>query len=114
MQNWKDQRHDLTNTLLSLILIIGLAISAKTLFLAALAWGLLFFLHEAPLYLKRIPILRNVLEGLFLLAAALLGFVTFGAPMIGFPTSWLLWLWIGAILFSVFVEFWRRPATTIL
>ena len=110
VQNWRDstltveKHHLITNTILLLILIIGLAISPKTFFIAILAWGLLFFLNESPLYFRNIPVLRNILEGMLLLAAALLGFVTFGAPMIGFPAFWLFSLLAVAILLSVLTE----------
>jgi hypothetical protein len=90
--------------LLTLILILGIAISAKTFFAVTLIWGLLFLLNEAPLYLRKIPLLGNLLEGMVLIAAALSGFSTFGAPMVGFPGYWLLAMLvvgtIGSILFS--------------
>ncbi|MCA0239203.1 MAG: hypothetical protein LCH81_22710 [Bacteroidetes bacterium] len=110
VQNWQDptlstgKYHLITNTILLLILIIGLAISPKTFFMAALAWSILFFLNEPPLQFQKIIILRNILEGMLLLAAALLGFVTFGAPMIGFPSLWLFGLLGIAIVFSVLRE----------
>ncbi|MBL7782728.1 MAG: hypothetical protein JNM22_15990 [Saprospiraceae bacterium] len=113
VQNWQNAtqtvgKYDrITNTILLFIFIIGLAISAKTFFIAILAWGLLFFLNEPPLSFKNVPVLRNLLEGMLLLAAALLGFVTFGAPMIGFPVVWLFSMLAGGVVWSGLME-WRR------
>ena len=110
VQNWQDptlttgKYHLITNTILLLILMISLAISPKTFFMAALAWSILFFLNEPPLQFRKIIILRNILEGMWLLAAALLGFVTFGAPMIGFPSIWLFGLLGIGIVWSVLRE----------
>jgi len=78
------------NGLVLLLLIVTVMLSEKIFFSAALLWGLLFILNEAPLALKKIPVLRNVVAALVLLAAAFAGFCIFNAPMIGFPPVWIL------------------------
>lgn len=114
VQNWQDsiisteKNHPITNTILLLLLMIGLAISPKTFFIAALVWGLLFFLNESPLHFRNVPVLRNILEGMLLVAVALLGFVTFGAPMIGFPAGWLFLMLGGGIGLSGVREWGSR------
>lgn len=100
----KDHQYRIGNVLLTLILVLGLAISARTFFAVTLIWGLLFLLNEAPLYLGKIPLLGNLLAGMVLLAAALLGFSTFGAPMVGFPGYWLIGLLMGGMIGSVLVQ----------
>lgn len=96
--------YSISNTLLLLILIMGISISTKTFFVVALTWGLLYFLYESPLNLKKIPLLRNILEGMVFIAAALVGFSTFGAPMIGFPSTLLLYLLMSAIIGSLLID----------
>ena len=78
------------NALVLLLLIITCMLSAKIFFSAALLWGMLFLLNEAPLELRKIPILSNVIESMICLAASFAGFCIFNAPMIGFPAIWIL------------------------
>lgn len=80
----------LENGLLLLILILGVSISTFTLFSVSLLWGVLFMLNEKPLQLCDFPILNNLCYALIHLCASLIGFITFGAPMIGFPMEWIL------------------------
>lgn len=92
------------NGLLLIMLVIGALISSRTFFAITLIWGLLFMLNEAPLYLERIPVLRNVLYGMVYTAISILGFSTFGGPMVGFPhASLFAILFIGSLL-SFFTE----------
>ena len=69
-------------------------------------WGLLFLLNEAPLELRKVPILRNLLEVMALFGAGLAGFAAFGGPMIGFPKEWMMVLLgttaLGSIAFDAF------------
>lgn len=113
VQRWRQQHPEkagkllsVSNAILALILIISLATSVRTFFAGALIWGLLFLLNEAPLYLNRVPFLRNLLEGMVMTAAAILGFSTFGAPMVGFPANWLLALLVGGIAGSFITHRW--------
>ena len=78
------------NGILFLILVISALISARTFFSVALLWGILFMLNEAPLRLGKIPVLCSLLNAIALLSVALIGFTTFGGPMIGFPPKWIL------------------------
>lgn len=87
------------NGILFLLILISSLISARTLFSTVLIWGILFLLYERPLLLVKIPFLNSLLKAMAALAVAFLGFTTFGAPMIGFPSKWLL-----GVLIIGFVE----------
>jgi hypothetical protein len=78
------------NGILFILLLTGSLISARTFFSTTLIWGLLFLLYESPLTLVKIPFLNSLLKAMAALAVAFLGFTTFGAPMIGFPSKWIL------------------------
>lgn len=105
----QSSKYDLIKNILVLIMfIISCMISAKTFFTSALVWGLLYILNEPPLQLNSIPILRNILTGTIYLSAALVGFTTFNAPMVGFPPQWMLVLLVTTILASLFIEISRR------
>lgn len=92
------------NGLLLLIVVISCMISAKTFFTSILTWAVLFLLHDPVLALKRVPILRNLLNALVLLSVAFIGFCSFGAPMIGFPSTWLFVLFATAFVGGMFTE----------
>lgn len=96
------------NGLVLIMLVISCMISAKTFFTSALVWGLLFILNEPPLKLSKVPVLRNIFTGMLFLSAALAGFCTFNAPMVGFPAQWILILLIISIPADIFIEIGRR------
>ncbi len=78
------------NAWLIWIVVCSLAISYRTFFVAILIWGLLFLNYEAPLRLYRFKFLNTCLNALALMAFALCGFVSFNAPLVGFPAPLLL------------------------
>jgi len=92
-------RYSWENGILFLLLLTGSLISARTLFSTSLIWGLLFLLYEPPLILVKIPFLNSLLKAMTALAVVFLGFTTFGAPMIGFPSKWIL-----GVLITGFIE----------
>lgn len=94
--------------ILGILAVICAMIDSKSLFLMVVIWGLLFLLNDATLALKNIPILRNIMEAMTLIACTLFGFCTFGAPMIGFPSQYLLVLWIATSIGGLFTEIGRR------
>ena len=79
-------------------------ISAKTFFTVALLWGLVYLLFERPLQLRQVTVLRNLLGTATLIAAALVGFTSFDAPMIGFPPVWIAVLFGAAFFAGFFTE----------
>lgn len=85
----KRQFELIKNGLVLLLLMVSSMLSVKIFFSMALLWGLLFLLNDAPLELKKIPLLCNLLEAMIMLAAAFTGFCVFNAPMIGFPALWI-------------------------
>lgn len=85
----KSQFELIKNGLIILLLMVSSMLSVKIFFSMALLWGLLFLLNDAPLELKKIPVLYNLLEAMIMLAAAFTGFCVFNAPMIGFPALWI-------------------------
>lgn len=96
------------NGLSLLIGLIGLAISQRMFFMVAVVWGLIFLQNERPLRLRNAPMLRNMLEAMTVLAAALAGFVAFGGPMIGMPGEWIGAVALLGFLSSLVREFQRR------
>jgi hypothetical protein len=98
----------LRNGLMILIVGLGLAISERVFFAGMVIWGLLFLLNEAPLELRKAPILRNLLEVMALFGAALAGFAAFGAPMIGFPGKWMFVLLVPTMLGSIALDQFRK------
>lgn len=78
------------NGALLLIALMSGFIGAKLMFTCLVIWGLLFLLNEKPLHLREVPVLRNLLESMVLCVSALAGFAAFGAPVVGFPATWLL------------------------
>ena len=103
-ENKDQQPVKIMNGLLLIILVISCMIGHKTFFTVLLAWAILFLLNDPALELKRIAVLRNLLHSLFSLAAAFTGFCTFGAPMIGFPATWLFVLLTGVFIGGMFSE----------
>jgi hypothetical protein len=108
----KDQYRIVKNGLVLLLVIITGMLSAKIFFSVALLWGLLFLLHEAPLELKKIPILCNVLDATTLLAAAFAGFCIFNAPMIGFPAKWIWIILAAGFAASLSITIWHKKKNT--
>lgn len=101
----RDSDLSIKRGLFLLIALIAFAISEYVFFMAMLAWGLLFLTYESPLKLIKFPLLRNLMLGMGFCAFALLGFVAFGGPMVGFPKTWLFsFLFLGMAL-SLFGEF---------
>jgi hypothetical protein len=109
----KSQYSLIKNGLILLLLIVCCMLSDKIFFITALLWGLLFLLNEAPLELKKIPVLINLLEAMILLAAAFAGFCTFNAPMIGFPAKWILIILAAGFTGSIIISKWRKNRTAV-
>lgn len=95
--------------LILFLLIISCMISVKTFFATALLWGIIFLLYEEPLRLVKVPVLRNVLGGMAMLAASFVGFGTFGAPMIGFPGVWMLVIFTGSFAAGFIIRKLNQP-----
>jgi len=89
---------------LVLIVCISLIISTNTFFTSMLIWSLLFMSFESPIQINKMPVLRHIIFGLLFISVALCGFCTFGAPMIGFPTHWMVALFINSVSYSLFVR----------
>lgn len=81
----------LQNGLFLFATAVAACISFYTCFAALICWGILFILHEAPLYFNRIRILSSLFQGALAVALLFVGFLTFRAPLIGFPT-WTLFI----------------------
>lgn len=95
------------------LLVIGAMISTHNLFTVAVLWGLLFLLYQAPLHLDRVPLLRQLLYALSLLTAALIGFATLGAPMVGFPPGFIFSILIPTTLIGIFTDLHPHTRTLI-
>ncbi len=109
----KDNYTLVKNGLVLLLLIITGMLSSKIFFSAAILWGLLFLLNEAPLELKKIPVLCNVLEALILIAASFAGFCIFNAPMIGFPAKWIWIILAAGLAASFMITIWHKKKNAI-
>lgn len=92
--------YSVENTVFLMLFTVSIAVSYKTFWISMLLWGILFLLYEPPLFLTRFVFLRILLLGIFPLGIVLGGFVSFGAPLIGFPPGALIW----AIILSVYIS----------
>lgn len=88
----ENNNYYLQNSSLILVMSTSSIVSAKCFFSAMVIWALLFLLFEAPAYLSRIPVLSAVLQSMILAAFMLLGFTTFGGPMVGFDPRLLVFI----------------------
>ncbi len=86
-----------------LVFFTSSCVSFYTCFASMIVWGLLFFLYEAPLFFYRIPFLLAFFNALLTVSILLMGFLSFGAPLIGIPTNLLFYLLITS--FSVYLYF---------
>jgi hypothetical protein len=102
--NYSENNFYIENTLLLLMLLISALISARTFFTTALLWGILFLLYEKPLRLIKIPVLSNLLIAMAFIAINLLGFSTFGAPMVGFSKQMILLMLSGFFIGTLMLE----------
>lgn len=95
----QNERSAAVNAALLLGLVLAAFISQRTFFTVAVAGSLAYLLYQQPLRLYRTPLLRRFMEGMLVLASALVGFTAMGAPMVGFPSQWiLLMLWPAAVM----------------
>lgn len=89
--------------ILFLLLTSSYLISFYTCFAVLLAWGIQFLLFEFPLQLQRIPVLNSLLYAGLNTSFFLIGFMSFGAPMIGVPTYVLFFILLGS--FSIHLAY---------
>ncbi|MES2557529.1 MAG: hypothetical protein V4604_15345 [Bacteroidota bacterium] len=89
-------RHNLTretsnftvqNGLLLVLVCTSACISFHTLFAVLFTWGMLFFLYEKPLRFIKVAYLSPLLQAGLMFGYLLIGFMAFGAPMIGMEAS---------------------------
>lgn len=88
-QHLKSETTDFTlqNGILLVLVCISSCISFHTLFAVLFTWGMLFFLYEKPLRFINIPYLSPLLQAGLMFGYLLIGFMGFGAPMIGMETN---------------------------
>jgi len=86
----EDSKFHIQNGMLILIGLTSSCISFHTLFSALLVWAILFLLYERPLMFNTIPILSEFLKSFLSLGYFLIGFMTFGAPMISIDSFLIL------------------------
>lgn len=88
-QQLKSEAPDFTiqNGILLVLICISSCISFHTLFAVLFTWGMLFFLYEKPLRFINIPYLSPLLQAGLMFGYLLIGFMAFGAPMVGMDTS---------------------------
>lgn len=86
-----------------LIVFISSCINFYSFFGSMICWGLLFFLYESPLNFSKIKVLSALFKSLLNIGFVFLGFLTFGAPLVGFPTKDLFLILITS--FSVYLYF---------
>jgi len=98
----------LQNGLFLVILSTSACISFYTCFAALIVWGLLFVLFEKPLRFKQIPVLSALFQATVSVGFLFVGYLTFGAPLIGFPT--LLLFIVLFLSFSIHLIIEHVPA----
>jgi hypothetical protein len=92
------RRFNVQNGLFAVLLLTGWCISFHTCFAVLLSWGLQFMLYEEPLRFIRFGWLSLLLQTCHSATFLLIGFMTFGAPMIGIPVVVLTVALIGSFL----------------
>lgn len=95
----------INTTLLLTIVLLSLSLSHKTFFCTILSWSILFVQNSPPLYFSRIRFIRILLNGTLSVSISLVGFCTFGGVMVGFPTYWMLALFIISISVNTVYDF---------
>ena len=79
------------------LICIGSCISFHTLFATLFTWGMYFFLYEKPLRFTNIPWLSPLFQAGLMFGYLLIGFMSFGAPMIALDN--------GVIFYTLTVSF---------
>jgi hypothetical protein len=75
-----------------------------------ICWGILFFLYESPLNFSKVKVLSALFKAFLNVSFVFIGFLTFGAPLVGFPTKELFLILI--VSFSVYLYFDFKATTT--
>ncbi|MFN5982345.1 MAG: hypothetical protein ACK479_02690 [Fluviicola sp.] len=88
-----------------LIVFISSCINFYTFFGSMICWGILFFLYESPLNFSKIKVLSALFKSLLNIGFVFLGFLTFGAPLVGFPTKELFLILIVSFLVYLYFDF---------
>jgi hypothetical protein len=78
----KRQRYQ--NSLIVLLFSISALLSFQTLFALFLVWSINFVLYEKPCEFYKYKRFSSILKSFLTLAIIMLGFISFGAPMVGF------------------------------
>jgi hypothetical protein len=102
-------RFTLQNGLFLVILSTSACISFYTCFSALIVWGLLFVLFENPLRFKEIPVLAALFQAGVSVGFLFVGFLTFGAPLIGFPTLLLFLVLVISFSIHLSIEYLQKP-----
>lgn len=91
------------NSIFLLLFVIAAFLSFQTLFAMFLVWSINYLLYEQPCEFYKFPWLSFILKSFLTLAIVLVGFIAFGAPMVGFNKTHMLIILI--ISFSVSLGF---------
>ena len=102
----------LQNGLFLVLLSTSACISFYTCFATLIVWGLLFVLFEKPLRFKQIPLLSALFQAGVSVGFLFVGFLTFGAPLIGFPTLLLFLALLISFSIHLTIEYLLKPKTT--
>lgn len=89
-QHLSDQ-FTIQNGILLLLFCTSACISFYTSFAVMLSWSLLFILYEKPLLFSSIPVLAALFRSFLMVTYLFIGYLTFGAPMVGID-SFVLFL----------------------
>jgi len=79
-----------SNGILTVTVCCAICISFHALFASSIIWGSLFVTLEKPLRFGRVPYIGSLFRSITVTGYLLLGFMSFGAPMIGIPTKIIL------------------------
>lgn len=79
-----------SNGILAMVICSAVCISFHAFFSSLIIWGSLFVTQEKPLRFGRVPYIGSLFRSVTVTGYLLLGFMTFGAPMIGIPTNVIL------------------------
>lgn len=102
----ESHRFYVQNGYLILALLSAMCISFHTFFATVILSSMLFFLHERPLRFYHLRWLSPLFQSILTCGFLLLGFMTFGAPMIGIPK--IVILLTLSISFSAYLALYYR------
>ncbi len=105
------ENFNFSNGILAMTVCSAVCISFHALFASFIIWGSLFVTLEKPLRFGKVPYIGSLFKAITVTGYLLLGFMTFGAPMIGIPTKVILLILTCSFSMFLCLEILKRRYT---